>query len=211
VGGGGRGGSALSADGPKGKTTIEEPTAAERTVARRAAESRATIPDLELSVELSAERAAATSQLVLACALALREHPRANASYRDGRFELHARINVGVVLATAESYLIPTIFDADRKSLAELEAEVEQLRAQAAEGTLAPPAFSGATFTAWNAAELGIDWASIPVVGPQAASLTGGGRALTLVCDHRILYGAAAAAFLNDVRKRLLQTPAGQG
>src|SRR6202035_2590825 len=160
---------------------------------------------------LTAELALGTPQLVLACALALREHPRANASYRDGRFELHSRINVGVVLATAESYLIPTVFDADQKSPGELEVEVEQLRAQAAEGALAPPTFSGATFTVWSAAQLGIDRASIPVVGPQAASLTAGACALTLVCDHRILYGAAAAAFLNDVRERLLQTPAGRG
>jgi pyruvate dehydrogenase E2 component (dihydrolipoamide acetyltransferase) len=180
-------------------------------VARRVAESRATVPDLELSVKLADRSASDTSQLVQACALALREHPRANASYRDGKFELHSRINLGVVLATADTYLIPTVFDADQKSLGELEAEVAQLRDQAASGTLAPPAFSGATFTTWNASELGLSAASIPVVPPQAAALAAGTSALTLVCDHRILYGAVAAAFLSDVRRRLAETREAQG
>ena len=203
MGGGGRGGSALSAGGPKGETTVQEPTAAERTIARRAAESRATVPDLELSVDLAAESVPRSARIIQECAQALREHPRANASYRDGRFELHARINIGVVLATQAAYLIPTVADADQKSLAELEAELDQLRDQAAAGSLAAPAFSGATFTLWNAAELGVARASIPVVPPQAAALSAGTAALTLVCDHRILYGARACAFLTDVKRRL--------
>lgn len=207
MGGRGRGGSALSTGGPKGETTVQEPTAAERTIARRAAESRATVPHLELSVELATGKAPASARVVNACAQALREHPRANASYRDGRFELHARINVGVVLATDAAYLIVTVVDADQKSLPELETELEQLRDQAAAGNLTAPAFSGATFTLWNAAELGLARASIPVVLPQAAALSAGTAALTLVCDHRILYGAKAAAFLTDVKRRLESEP----
>jgi pyruvate dehydrogenase E2 component (dihydrolipoamide acetyltransferase) len=110
---------------------------------------------------------------------------------------------VGVVLATEAAYLIPTVSDADQKALAELETELRQLRERAQAGSLAAPAFSGATFTVWNAAELGIAAASIPVVAPQAAALTAGTSALTLVCDHRILYGGPAVAFLNDVKRRL--------
>ena len=45
--------------------------------------------------------------------------------------------------------------------------------------------------------------ASIPVIPPQAAALTAGTTALTLICDHRILYGAQAAAFLTEVQRRL--------
>lgn len=209
MGGGGRGGSALSGVGPKGATTVQEPTASERTVARRAAESRATVPHLELSVELTAQTPATGALILSACAQALREHPRANGSYRDGRFELHSRINVGIVLAGEGAYLIPTVFDADEKPLGELEAEVAQLREQAAAGSLSPGAFSGATFTVWNAAELDVARASVPVVPPQAAALCAGTAALTLVCDHRILYGAPAAAFLNGVKRRLQTKPLG--
>jgi pyruvate dehydrogenase E2 component (dihydrolipoamide acetyltransferase) len=180
-------------------------------VARRAAESRATVPHLELSVGLVAESPPGTAQILRACGLTLREQPRVNASYRDGRFELHSRVNVGVVLASEDVYLIPTVLDADQKSLAELEAEVAALRAQAAAAAMTAPAFSGATFTLWNAAELDIARASIPVVPPQAAALSAGTAGLTLACDHRILYGARAAAFLSAVKRRLQTAPDSQG
>lgn len=206
MGGGGCGGSFLST-GPKGETKLLEPTAAERTVARRAAESRATVPHLELSVDLAAGSPPGTAQILRACALTLREQPRVNASYRDGRFELHSRVNIGVVLASEDVYLIPTVLDADQKSIEELEAEVAQLRAQAAAGELTAPAFSGATFTLWNATELDVARASIPVVPPQAAALSAGTAGLTLVCDHRILYGARAAAFLSAVKRQLETAP----
>ena len=55
--------------------------------------------------------------VVKACALALREHPRANGAYRDGRFELYSRVNVGIAVAARDALVVPTVFDADRKSL----------------------------------------------------------------------------------------------
>jgi pyruvate dehydrogenase E2 component (dihydrolipoamide acetyltransferase) len=196
----------MSVTGPRGDTTIVEPTAAERTVARRAAESRATVPHVEMTVAQDGSGAVGTACLLRACAQGLAQHPRANAAYRDGHFELYSRVNIGLVLALEQAYLIPTVFDADRKPVDELEQEVEELRRQATAGELAAPAFSGATFTVWNAAELGLAQASIPVVPPQAGALAAGTTALTLVCDHRILYGAGAAAFLNAVWQKLGQT-----
>lgn len=191
--------------GPKGETRPVQPTAAERTVARRAAESRATIPHLELSVEAPEPRLATTPRLLRACAQALRTHPRVNAAYRDGQFELYSRVNIGLVVAAEESYLIPAVLDADQKTLEELAEETERLSVGAAAGELAPPAFSGATFTLWNAGEHQLASASIPLVPAQAAALVAGTAALTLVCDHRILYGAPPADFLIDVRRRLEQ------
>jgi pyruvate dehydrogenase E2 component (dihydrolipoyllysine-residue acetyltransferase) len=196
-----RGGPVLSSGGAKGETTIIEPTPAERTVARRAAESRATVPVLELSVDLEPEGAFETAQLVRACAVALRAHPRANAGYREGRFELYSRVNVGVVVADAERYLIPTVFDADARAEKELQTEIDALVRDVA--VLPSTAFAGATFTVWNAARLGLAAASIPVVPPQAAALAAGTRCLTLACDHRILYGAQAAAFLEAIAYHL--------
>src|SRR5947209_13536557 len=87
----------LSSEGARGETRVEQPTAAERAVARRAAESRATVPAVELT--LARDEPASTARLLRASALALTEHPRANAAYRDGRFELHSRVNVGVIVA----------------------------------------------------------------------------------------------------------------
>ena len=212
--------------GARGEVQIVEPTASERAIARRTAEARATIPDLELSTEVDMSGAPAaqglelTATLVQACGLALRDVPRANGAYRDGRFELYSRVNVGVVVAREEAYVIPTVFDADAKTVPELTEELERLMAAAADGSLASPAFAGATFTLWNAGELGVTRAGIVLNPPQVAALAAGalrevavarrgelraGRAMTLVlaCDHRMLYGAHAAAFLAAVKSRL--------
>ncbi len=210
---------------------MQEPTAAERTIARRAAESRATVPSIELAVEVEMapcldlrERhtGSITALLVRASGLALRDHPRANGAYRDGRFELYSRINVGIVVAVEGVYAIPTVFDADQKPLDALTEEIEELVDGTRAGRLASPAFSGATFTLWNAGALGVDQANIPVVPSQSAALAAGmiGETLvlgegeliasrpmtvTLSCDHRILYGAGAAGFLEAVKSRLEQ------
>ncbi len=144
-----------------------------------------------------------TAQVIRACALTLVEQPRVNGAYRDGHFELYSRINVGLVVAVEDTYLIPTVFDADRKTLDDLRREVDELFSGAISGRLGPPEFSGATFTVWNASKLGIAQASLPVIPPQAAILTAGTNSLTLACDHRILYGWGAAGFLAAVSRRL--------
>jgi pyruvate dehydrogenase E2 component (dihydrolipoamide acetyltransferase) len=229
VGRPGPGGPVLSTTAAKGETTIQEPTAAERAIARRAAESRATVPDLELGadvdmaacLELSAAHGwPLTAMLARTCALALRAVPRANGAYRDGRYELYSRVNVGIALATEDAYLIPTVFDADRKRLPELSAEVEQLTVAALAGELSPPAFSGATFTLSHPGELGVAFSSVVVNTPQAAALAAGSirrvpvirdgavipgdvMTVTVACDHRILYGAHAARFLREICARL--------
>jgi len=105
------------------------------------------------------------------------------------------------VLTDGDRYLIPTIFDADTKPASELENEIETLSGDV--GGLASSAFAGATFTLWHAARHDLAAASIPVVPAQAAALAAGRRSLTLTCDHRILYGARAAAFLIAVKARL--------
>jgi pyruvate dehydrogenase E2 component (dihydrolipoamide acetyltransferase) len=215
--------------GVKGRTDVQELSAAERTVARRTAEARATIPDLELSLEVDMEPALARCAreactvdglLLAACARALREVPRANGAYRDGRVETYSRVNLGFVVAGPDGYLIPTVFDADEKTPATLSAEVAEVARGARERTLASPAFSGATFTVWNAGALGLDRAGVIINPPQAGALAAGAvreipvirdgqlrpghtMTLTLACDHRILYGAQAAAFLTAAKRTL--------
>ncbi|MGH2891918.1 MAG: 2-oxo acid dehydrogenase subunit E2 [Solirubrobacteraceae bacterium] len=209
----------------KGETTVEEPDRAGRAIARRSAEIRATVPDLELSVEADAEAllaraeaavCATTALLIAACASALRAFPRVNGAYRDGRYELYSRVNVGVVIATAQTPVSATVLDADAKSVAELDEEVARLAARARAGALTPPEQAGATFTLDDLGEYGIHRAAGLVRPSQAAILTAGAiRALpvlrdgavvaghqltlTLACDHRIVFGAQAAAFLRRV------------
>jgi pyruvate dehydrogenase E2 component (dihydrolipoamide acetyltransferase) len=216
------------AAGLKGEVRIEEPDRLQRTIARRSAESRATVPDLELTAEVHAAPSVAqasdphahTAALVRACALALQKVPRANGSYRDGRFELYSRINVGVIFATAEAYTIPTLFDCERKTMAELAEELAALERRARAAELLAPELAGATFTLWNPGVLGIATATPVIVPPQAAAVAAGavrevpvirdgaivpGHAMTvtLACDHRILYGAQAAEFLGAIKVEL--------
>jgi pyruvate dehydrogenase E2 component (dihydrolipoamide acetyltransferase) len=244
----------------KGETTTVELTRTQRTIARRMAESKATIPDftltadvdMEACVELRAELkrlshpgagggAAArggdggvaptyNDMIVKACALALREHPRANGSYRDGRFELHARVNVGVAVAvasedpTAGALVVPTVLDADTKALGEIARETRALAERVRSGEITPPELSGGTFTVSNLGMYGIRQFTAIVNPPQAAILAVGAvephavvrdgeivahhtMSVTLACDHRILYGADAALFLARVRE-LLEVPA---
>ena len=169
-------------------------------------------------------------RVVKACALALRAHPRANSSYRDGRLQVHGRVNVGVAVATegeglqGGTLLVPTVFDADRKALGEIAREARALAARVREGQITPPELSGGTFTVSNLGMYGVDSFTAIINPPQAAILSVGAvrqtavardggislrhtMALTLACDHRVLYGADAARFLAHIRE-LLQRPA---
>jgi pyruvate dehydrogenase E2 component (dihydrolipoamide acetyltransferase) len=217
----------------KGASTDVELTRAQQTTARRTAESKATIPHLTLQLDVDMEACLALQAqlqtvphsdiVVKACALALREHPTANASYRDGRLQLHSRVNVGVTIATADSLVVPTVFDADRKSLQEIARETQALAERVRAGTISPPELSGATFTVTDLGSYGVRSFAAIINPPQAGILSVGAlepRAvvhegqvlarnfltLTLSCDHRILYGADAAQLLARVRE-LLETP----
>ena len=126
---------------PRGRAETVELTKLQQTVARRMAESKATAPhfylqaeiDMSARVEARARIKAAAAEgevvpsfndmVVKACALALREFPRANGAYRDGRFELYSRVNVGIAVAAQDALVVPTVFDADRKGLREIAAE----------------------------------------------------------------------------------------
>jgi pyruvate dehydrogenase E2 component (dihydrolipoamide acetyltransferase) len=225
----------------KGEVTIEEPSKLQSTIARRMSESKATAPHFYLEAEIDMSRAveararvkAAAAEgevvpsfndmVVKACALALREHPRANGAYRDGRFELYSRVNVGVAVAAQDALVVPTVFDADRKGLRQIASESRGLAQRVREGTITPPELSGGTFTVSNLGMYGIDNFSAVINTPQAAILAVGAIKerpvvrdgqltsaqmlyVTLACDHRILYGAPAAEFLARVRA-LLEEP----
>jgi pyruvate dehydrogenase E2 component (dihydrolipoamide acetyltransferase) len=177
-----------AAGGLKGEITVQEPTRAESTIARRSAEARATVPDLELSAEVEVSSALAraeeeetaparhvwTSVLVRACALALRAHPLANGAYRDGHYELYSRVNVGVVVQTDEGFITPTVLDADRKPLAQVSGELETLTARAQAGALTPPELAGATCTLTDLGDFCVTRAGALLVPPHAVALAAG-------------------------------------
>ena len=161
--------------------------------------------------------------MIKAAALALRDFPRANGAYRDGQFELYSRINVGVAVAGQDALVVPTVFDADRKSLGTIAAEARRLAERVRDGKITPPELSAGTFTISNLGMYGIRRFVAVINPPQAAILAVGELSpapvvrdgevvirntleLTLTCDHRILYGAEAAEFLAKIRE-YLETP----
>ena len=161
--------------------------------------------------------------VVRACALALARHPRANGSFRDGAFHLHGEVNVGVAVAAPDVLLVPVVREADRKSVAEIGAATRALASRVRDGSVTPPDLAGGTFTVSNLGMFGVS-SFTAVVNPGQAAILAVGAArehlvrrdgeiegheileLSLSCDHRILYGADAAAFLADLRE-LLETP----
>ena len=224
----------------KGETTIVELTRTQQTIARRMAEAKATIPEFTLQMEIDMEACVAlrselkalghvdaptyNDMVVKACALALRETPRANGGYRDGRVQLHSRVNVGVAVAAEETLVVPTVFDADQKSLGEIARETHALAARVRDGSITPPELGGGTFTVSNLGMFGVSNFTAIINPPQAAILSVGSlgpravvhdsevqarntMTVTLACDHRILYGADAARFLARIRA-LLEAPA---
>src|SRR5258707_415662 len=112
--------------------------------------------------------------VVKAAATALREHPRVNAAYRDGKFELYSRVNVGIAVAAQDALVVPTIFDADRKSLGQIARDAMAAAEKVRAGKITPPEVAGGTFTVSNLGMYGIDEFTAVINPPQAAILTVG-------------------------------------
>jgi pyruvate dehydrogenase E2 component (dihydrolipoamide acetyltransferase) len=219
---------------------LQEPNRVQRLIARRMAEAKATIPDFDVTIDAVMDHALAlraelkqlepemvipsvNDMVIKACAIALRHHPRVNASYVEGYFKLHRRVNVGVAVAAEEALIVPVIRDADAKSLGAIAEETRALAQRARTGNVAPPDLAGGTFTVSNLGMFGMT-AIRPVINPPQAAILGVGvirdvlareageiierklMTLTLSADHRILYGADAARFLAQV-KELLESP----
>jgi pyruvate dehydrogenase E2 component (dihydrolipoamide acetyltransferase) len=234
-------GQAASSGTAKGEVETRDLNKLQQTIARRMAESKATAPHFYLTIEVDMGKAvearaaikAATREgdvvpsfndmIVKACAIALREFPKANGAYRDGRFERYSRVNVGVAVAAEEALVVPTVFDADKKGLRQIAADTRAVAAKVRDGSVTPPELSGGTFTVSNLGMFGIDEFDAVINRGQAAILAVGAireqpafrdgeivpaqlMKATLSCDHRILYGAEGAEFLARVRQ-LLEEP----
>jgi pyruvate dehydrogenase E2 component (dihydrolipoamide acetyltransferase) len=232
-------GAAAEPGGAKGAASIVELSRTQQLIARRMAESRATIPDLDVTIDVDMEAAwqlreqlkrrpgdeptpSLNDMVVMACARALAEHPSVNSAYKDGRGERFERINIGVAVAAPDALVVPTIFDADRRSLGDIARTTRQLVAKVRDGSITPAELAGATFTVSNLGMYGIDSFTAVINPPQAAILAVGVvkqrpivhegelvarrmMTVTLTADHRVLYGADAARFLARVRELLEQ------
>jgi pyruvate dehydrogenase E2 component (dihydrolipoamide acetyltransferase) len=185
--------------------TSVELSRARAAYARRVSESKATIPHLYLAARVSIGDDDPLPPLVAATAAALRAHPRLNSTYRDGRIEEHARVNVGFLVETGDAPLAPTLTDADSATVEDLSDRIERLSASARDGSITAPDLSAATFTvAALAPDAGVDRYGPAVVPGQAGILAAGAVRdgaveLTLGCDARIVLAPEGAAFLAAV------------
>lgn len=224
----------------RGEVTVVRHTPTQRTIAQRMAESRSTIPEFTVEIEVRMDAAARLRSdlaaghadpvpsfndlVVAAVARALREHPGLNGGYGDGGTVRWSRVNVGIAVDVEDALLVPTIHDADRKSVFEIARASRRLANRARARTLTAEELSDGTFTVSNLGMLGARRFTAVINPPQAAILAVGEVAerpvaeggaivagltmeMSLSCDHRVVYGAEAARFLARVRD-VLERPA---
>ena len=162
-----------------------------------------------------------TDFIVQACAHALRQHPRMNASLEGNTIHVHGDIHVGLAVALDEGLIVPVVRDVDKKSLRDIAAEAKTLAEKARASQLKLEEVSGGTFTVSNLGMYGVD-AFTPIINAPQSGILGVGRivekpviyrgeitkrsmmVLSLTFDHRVIDGAPAGAFLQTVADLLV-------
>jgi pyruvate dehydrogenase E2 component (dihydrolipoamide acetyltransferase) len=210
-----------------------------KTIARRLTESKQTAPHYYLSMEIDMDEAIrARNQLlkiypepkisfndiiIKACAMALRKHPKVNASWMGDKIRYYHHIHIGMAVAIEDGLLVPVIRFADQKSLSAIAAETRELAQKAKERKLQPRDWEGNTFTVSNLGMFGIESFTSIINSPESCILSVGAirqvpvvknnqvvpgnvMKVTMACDHRSVDGATGSAFLQTLR-HLLENP----
>lgn len=161
--------------------------------------------------------------ILRACAQALKNFPSMNATYTDQGIQLLSDINIGMAVALEEGLVVPVIRNTDRLTLEQLARASRELIEKAQKKKLLPLDYEGGTFTVSNLGMFGVESFVAIINPPQCAILAAGQVAprvvpdsegiavrsmmtLTLSADHRIVDGAIAARFLQEV-KQCLEDP----
>nr|WP_068892744.1 pyruvate dehydrogenase complex dihydrolipoamide acetyltransferase [Pedobacter panaciterrae] len=209
-----------------------------KVIAKRLSESLFTAPHFYLTmvIDMDAAIAARTkmnefspvklsfNDLVLkAVAVALKQHPNVNSSWRGDVIRYNEHVNIGVAIAVEDGLLVPVVRFADGKSLSRISAEVKDFAQRAKAKKLQPADWEGSTFTVSNLGMFGIDEFTAIINTPDSCILAIGGISqvpvvkdgavvpgnimkVTLSCDHRTVDGATGAAFLQTF-KALMEEP----
>jgi pyruvate dehydrogenase E2 component (dihydrolipoamide acetyltransferase) len=165
-----------------------------------------------------------TDLLIKITALALRQHPRLNTSWVDGKLVPSRDVNVGIAVAIPDGLPVPVIAHADKLSLTEIAGQRQALVERAQRGRLRPQDLQGGTFTISNLGMYGVDAFTAIINAPQVGILSVGALVervipveghpavaptlvLGLSCDHRAVDGARGAQFLATIAE-LLTDPA---
>lgn len=224
-----------------GEAFRDEPlTQIRKTIAKRLSESIGPIPTFYLTAEFDLSRAAdlrsvaaelgdafkvSFNDIILkAVATALTQHPEVNAHWLGDKIRYFNTVHLGMAVATDDGLIVPVIFDAQTKGMAQISAEAKVLAKKARERKLKPEEFTGSTFSVSNLGMMQIDQFTAIINPPEAAILAIGAiedkvvvgadggfevkkkLRVTMSCDHRIIDGAVGAKFLQTLR-RLIENP----
>ena len=156
----------------------------------------------------------AVSRTVLSC-------PDLNAHMLDdNNIRLFKHVHLGVAVDTPRGLMVPTIFNADQKSLLEISKEVKELAGACRSGAISPDKLSGASFTVSNLGGFGVE-SFTPVINPPQTGIIGvcttvqrprmgangielyPAMALSLTYDHRAVDGAPASRLMMELCKNL--------
>jgi pyruvate dehydrogenase E2 component (dihydrolipoamide acetyltransferase) len=155
--------------------------------------------------------------LIRITAAALRKHPLVNATWEGETIALHPRADIALAVAQPDGLVTPVVRQCESKGVERIDEELKDLVARAREGRLAPEEYTGGTFTISNlgtsrirrftaiinppqSAILAVgEIVRQPVAGPEDRVVVRPQMTLTLSCDHRVLDGAVAAAFLGEL------------
>lgn len=201
-----------------------------KVTAERVSRSFKTAPHSTVIMEIDMSNAAKmrnekqisyTEMIVKAVASALKMHPLLNSTLtEDEKINVYENINIGVAVATEQGLVVPVIHNADNKSTEALGVELREVAEKARAGKLAKEDVIGGTFTITNLGMYGVD-VFMPIINPPEAAILGVGRivdkpmaegkeivvkplmTLSLAYDHRIVDGAPAAQFLQEIKKTL--------
>jgi pyruvate/2-oxoglutarate dehydrogenase complex dihydrolipoamide acyltransferase (E2) component len=156
--------------------------------------------------------------VVKAVAMALKDHPVVNASIdmQQGRVIYKQYINIGIAVDSERGLVVPSLRHADQLSISEIARQIVTLADSVREGAFQIEDLRGSTFTISNLGAIGGTY-STPIINTPEVAVLLVGRArklpvvvddevqvrlmmpLSLSYDHRLVDGAAAARFLNDV------------
>ena len=158
--------------------------------------------------------------IIKASALALAKFPAFNSHYADGKIKHNPSLNIGVAIALEDGLIAPAILDCGGKSLKDISAASRDLSTRARNGVLKPQEYTEATIAISNLGMFQID-SFIAIINPkQSASIAVGSvtkqpvvrdgqitiadiMQCTISADHRVVNGAEAAQFVNEIKSHL--------
>jgi len=162
-----------------------------RTVARRMAESKRTIPHFYVTTRVKMDEAlnlrqklnqlregrvkiGLTDMIIKACAIALTKHPDLNSSFQEEKLVRHPHANIAVAVALDEGLIAPVVPECESKSLSQIAEKTDELVEKARTGRIRPEEYSGATFTISNMGMFDVEEFQAVVVPPECAILAVG-------------------------------------